>query len=140
MNDMLAGVMRNGTGRAAALDRPAAGKTGTTQDFHDAWFVGYTADLVAGVWIGNDDNSPMRHVTGGTLPAHVWHNFMVAAEQGKPVLPLPGEPLAPAPATQVASAKSPSGWLANLLHNIFGDDNRPARATQDSVYRPLDRH
>ena len=57
-NMMLAGVISHGTGRAAALDRPVAGKTGTTQDFHDAWFIGYTADLVAGVWLGNDDNSP----------------------------------------------------------------------------------
>ena len=54
---------------------PRAGKTGTTQDFHDAWFVGFTADLVCGVWIGNDDNSPMKKATGGALPAHIFHEF-----------------------------------------------------------------
>ncbi|HEX7967435.1 MAG TPA: PBP1A family penicillin-binding protein [Stellaceae bacterium] len=119
MNDLLAGVLSRGTGRAALLDRPAAGKTGTTQDFHDAWFVGYTADLVAGVWLGNDDNAPMRHVTGGTLPARAWHDFMVAATQGMPMRPLPAPPQAPA-----AHAR---GWLAGLLHSIFGgDDPKPA--------------
>ena len=60
MNDMLSAVIGHGTGRSAALPRPAAGKTGTTQDYRDAWFIGYTADLVAGVWLGNDDNSPMQ--------------------------------------------------------------------------------
>ncbi|MCF7643720.1 hypothetical protein, partial [Acinetobacter johnsonii] len=67
-----------------------AGKTGTTQDFHDAWFVGFTADLVCGVWIGNDDNSPMAHATGGTLPARIFHAFMTEAESGLPVRPLVG--------------------------------------------------
>ena len=65
--------------RSAALPRPAAGKTGTTQDYRDAWFIGYTADLVAGVWLGNDDNSPMNKVTGGSLPAQTWRRFMLAA-------------------------------------------------------------
>ena len=80
MNRMLMGVIAHGTGKGAQLDRPAAGKTGTTQDFHDALFVGYTADLVAGVWFGNDDNSPMKNVTGGTLPARTWKAFMVAGD------------------------------------------------------------
>ncbi len=69
MNQLLTGVIDRGTGRSARLDRPAAGKTGTTQDFRDALFIGYTAQLVAGVWFGNDDNSPMktdhrRHAAG----------------------------------------------------------------------------
>ena len=75
MNQMLAGVIAHGTGKAAALPRPAAGKTGTTQDYRDAWFIGYTADLVAGVWLGNDDNTPMNKVTGGTLPAAALAQF-----------------------------------------------------------------
>ena len=79
MNEMLAGVINYGTGRSASLGRPAAGKTGTTQDYRDAWFIGYTSDLVAGVWLGNDDNTPMNQVTGGTLPAALWRNFMLAA-------------------------------------------------------------
>ncbi len=79
---MLNGVVTGGTGRGAAIpNHPAAGKTGTTQDYHDAWFVGYTTDYVAGVWVGNDDSSPMRNVTGGTLPADIWKGVMGFAEK-----------------------------------------------------------
>jgi penicillin-binding protein 1A len=84
LNQMLAAVVEGGTGRAAMLDRPAAGKTGTTQDFHDAWFIGYTADLVAGVWVGNDDAGPMKRVTGGSLPVRIWHDFMAAGVADQP--------------------------------------------------------
>ncbi len=90
MNRMLETVIDEGTGRAARLGRPAAGKTGTSQDFRDAWFVGFTADLVAGVWMGNDDGAPMNGVTGGGLPARLWHDFMVAALEDTPAKPLPG--------------------------------------------------
>lgn len=92
MNQMLEGVVEHGTGRAARLPRPTAGKTGTTQDYKDAWFIGYTADLVAGVWLGNDDNTPMNRVTGGTLPALAWRQFMLAATRNMPVQPLPSVP------------------------------------------------
>lgn len=85
MNNMLASVIAKGTGRNAIIDRPAAGKTGTTSDYRDAWFIGYTADLVAGVWMGNDNGSPMDHVTGGGLPAKLWHDFMLHAHQNLPV-------------------------------------------------------
>ncbi|MFQ5347912.1 MAG: transglycosylase domain-containing protein [Rhodothalassiaceae bacterium] len=85
---MMTEVMREGTGRAAAIDRPAAGKTGTSQDFRDAVFVGFTSDIVAGVWVGNDDNRPMRHVTGGGLPARIWADFMIDAHIGRPPRPL----------------------------------------------------
>jgi penicillin-binding protein 1A len=143
MNAMLTGVIARGTGRAAALDRPAAGKTGTTQDFHDAWFVGYTADLVTGVWLGNDDNSAMNKVTGGSLPARTWRAFMMVAVKGVPVRALPA-PAAPPTATQVASAKSPArGWLGGLLHDIFGSDDRrppvPVQQQRNPVYRPGER-
>jgi penicillin-binding protein 1A len=93
MNQLLTGVIAHGTGKSAALPRPAAGKTGTTQDYKDAWFIGYTADLVAGVWLGNDDNTPMNKVTGGVLPAPTWKTFMLAATQGMPVKPLPSAPV-----------------------------------------------
>jgi penicillin-binding protein 1A len=96
MNQMLAGVIGHGTGKSAALPRPAAGKTGTTQEYRDAWFIGYTADLVAGIWLGNDDNTPMNKVTGGSLPALAWRNFMLVATKEMPVRPLPS---APAPET-----------------------------------------
>src|SRR5262249_59674729 len=73
LNDMLRAVVLSGTGRRAALARHAcAGKTGTSQEFRDAWFVGYTAHFIAGVWLGNDDNRPMHRVMGGSLPARLW--------------------------------------------------------------------
>ncbi|MBX2832518.1 MAG: PBP1A family penicillin-binding protein [Rhodospirillales bacterium] len=85
MNNMLASVIAKGTGRNAIIDRPSAGKTGTTSDYRDAWFIGYSAELVAGVWMGNDDGSPMDEVTGGQLPATLWHDFMLHAHQNLPV-------------------------------------------------------
>lgn len=90
MNRLLSGPVERGTGKAAKLDRPTVGKTGTTQDYKDAWFVGYTADLVGGVWLGNDDGKPMKKVTGGGLPAKLWHSIMVEAHQGLPARGLPG--------------------------------------------------
>src|SRR3546814_7508421 len=80
--DLLVNTVQNGTGRAAAFGRPAAGKTGTSQDYRDAWFIGFTADVVVGVWVGNDDGTPMKGVTGGGLPALIWRDFM-KAENGR---------------------------------------------------------
>ena len=80
----------SGTARKADLPGwPAAGKTGTSQDFRDAWFIGYTSQLVTGVWFGNDNSSPTRHATGGALPVEAWSRFMKAAHQGVPVSGLP---------------------------------------------------
>ena len=76
---MLGEVVRRGTGKAAGLPIHAAGKTGTTQDYRDAWFVGYAGGLTCGVWFGNDDNSPMDKVAGGDLPAKLWHTIMLSA-------------------------------------------------------------
>ena len=91
MNDMLNAVLVRGTGKRAAIPgHVAAGKTGTTQNSRDAWFVGYTAHYVTGVWIGNDDGARMKKVTGGTLPAALWHDIMLYAHQDKQPLPLPG--------------------------------------------------
>ena len=91
MNNLLFQVMNSGTGRGANLgDRVAAGKTGTTNDWRDAWFIGYTAQLVAGVWVGNDDFHPMDRVSGGRIPARIWKEFMTSASQGLPLEPIPG--------------------------------------------------
>lgn len=79
MDGLLRAVVDDGTGKAARLSIPAAGKTGTSQDFRDAWFVGYAGGLVVGVWTGNDDATPMDRVTGGGLPARIWRDFMTAA-------------------------------------------------------------
>jgi len=107
MNQMLAGVIGHGTGKSAVLPRPAAGKTGTTQEYRDAWFIGYTADLVAGVWLGNDDNTPMNRVTGGSLPALAWRNFMLAATKTMPPKLLPSAP----PQTEESGIDRLLGWL-----------------------------
>ena len=84
ITDMLKGVITRGTGAAANIGRPAAGKTGTTSDYKDAWFVGYTPNLVASVWVGNDNNDSLGGVTGGSLPAQIWRAFMEKAVQSLP--------------------------------------------------------
>jgi penicillin-binding protein 1A len=81
MMDLLQAVVKDGTGRAAQLDRPVGGKTGTTNDYRDAWFVGFTTDFVVGVWCGNDDDTPMKGVVGGSVPAEIWHDFVAGAER-----------------------------------------------------------
>ena len=84
MTGMLMTVMRTGTGKGAQVaGLETAGKTGTSQDFRDAWFVGYSGALVTGVWVGNDDNSPMNRITGGGLPALIWRDFMHGAHHGR---------------------------------------------------------
>ncbi len=91
MNTMMRETLVSGTARKAEIPGwTAAGKTGTSQDFRDAWFIGYTANLVTGVWLGNDDTSPTRKATGGGLPVEIWTRFMRAAHQGVPVAALPG--------------------------------------------------
>ncbi len=90
MTDMMQAVVQWGTGKRADPGRPAAGKTGTSQDFRDAWYVGFTADLVVGVWVGNDDGTPMQKVSGGRLPAEIWRRIVTAGLEGQPVKPLPG--------------------------------------------------
>jgi len=123
MTGLMVEAVTSGTGRAARLaERPTAGKTGTTQDYHDAWFVGFTADLVCGVWIGNDDNMPMRKATGGGLPAQIFHNFMASVEAGLPVRPLAGTvtvaltPVADGPAPPAEKSDDIAGLIDRLLH------------------------
>src|SRR2546427_1071068 len=89
MTDLLKGVILRGTGTAANIGRPAAGKTGTTDDYHNAWFIGFTPYLTTAVWVGNDDNTPMNRVVGGTVPARIWGAYMKVAA---PATPPPGRP------------------------------------------------
>ncbi|MGY4600003.1 penicillin-binding protein 1A [Bradyrhizobium sp. GM22.5] len=90
MNAMMRETLISGTAKKAEIPGwPAAGKTGTSQDYRDAWFIGYTANLVTGVWLGNDDNSPTKKATGGGLPVEVWSRFMRTAHEGVPVAALP---------------------------------------------------
>jgi penicillin-binding protein 1A len=100
--DLLSATVNNGTGRAARLSIPAYGKTGTSQDNRDALFVGFAGDLVVGVWIGKDDNTPLKGINGGGLPARIWHDFMVQAVKGarpaakaKPKAPPKADPTGP---------------------------------------------
>ncbi len=114
MNAMLRETLLSGTAHKADIGGwPAAGKTGTSQDFRDAWFLGYTSHLVAGVWLGNDDGTPTRKTTGGSLPVEVWSRFMKTAHQGVAVAGLPGlggsrDVAGLAPPAPVASVPAPS--------------------------------
>jgi len=106
MVGMMSHVVSEGTARRAALDGiPTAGKTGTTNAYRDAWFVGYTGNFVCAIWYGNDDYSPTNRMTGGSLPAQTWHDIMAVAHQGVEIRDIPGYPAAgPRPPTPVASA------------------------------------
>ena len=124
MNDMLNAALVTGTGKRAAIaDHPAAGKTGTTQDFRDAWFIGYTGHLTAGVWIGNDNTKPMNHAFGGGLPADIWRELMTTAHDGKAPLALPGttrQMSSPASAP-VASSPVRAVQTPDMAANTAGD-------------------
>ncbi|SFS31923.1 transglycosylase domain-containing protein [Brevundimonas viscosa] len=117
-NQMLRGVMTGGTGRSAAIaGRDLAGKTGTTSDYKDAWFVGYTGGFVTAVWVGKDDNTAMRGVTGGSSPAAIWKAFMQAA---LPRLNAPDIPAGP-PMPEGWRAPDPVESLLGQIGDLFGD-------------------
>jgi penicillin-binding protein 1A len=117
-NQMLRGVMTGGTGRSAAIaGRDLAGKTGTTSDYKDAWFVGYTGGFVTAVWVGKDDNTPMRGVTGGSSPAAIWKAFMQAA---LPRLNAPDIPAGP-PMPEGWRPPDPVESLLGQIGDLFGD-------------------
>jgi penicillin-binding protein 1A len=133
MNRMLTETLATGTARRASLPGwPAAGKTGTSQDFRDAWFVGYTGRLIAGVWLGNDDSTPTKRASGSNLPVDIWSRFMRAALENVPVAELPGGdrtalagltppaevrdvPPASAPEREPSSGQTLDRWLFDKL-------------------------
>ncbi|HEX3440559.1 MAG TPA: transglycosylase domain-containing protein [Pseudolabrys sp.] len=119
MDSMMEQTLIIGTAHKAALPGwTAAGKTGTSQDFRDAWFIGFTAHLVTGVWLGNDDGAPTKKVTGGGLPVEIWSRFMRSAHQGVPVENLPG-------------VQSSDGLLSGLFGN---SSNSTASAAPQPAY------
>jgi penicillin-binding protein 1A len=115
---MLRGVVTSGTARSVQIaGRDIAGKTGTTSDYKDAWFVGYTGGFVAAVWVGKDDNTAMRGVTGGAAPAAIWKGFMEAALPRLAVQPIPNGP----PMPEGFIAPDPVGDLIGAVEDPFGD-------------------
>jgi penicillin-binding protein 1A len=139
MNRMLAGVIRFGTGKNAKLPGwQVAGKSGTTQSFRDALFVGYTANLTTGVWFGNDDGTSMKKVTGGGLPAKAWSQFMIAAHKGLDPAPLLGLNASDVDPGLVAKApdedqtdKSNDTLFEMISHALGNDDAKPIPAERE---------
>jgi penicillin-binding protein 1A len=103
--NLMRGVILRGTGIAAGLgERPVAGKTGTTGDYRDAWFIGFVPQLVTAAWVGNNDNSPMAGITGGSIPAQMWHDYMVYATKDLPIQYFP----------------NPSGYISQRICSMSG--------------------
>lgn len=131
MNSILVQVPERGTGRRAAIQGVrSAGKTGTTQSYRDGWYVGYTGNYVAAVWLGNDNYEPSRRMTGGSLPAMVWQRFMAYAHQNIELKPIPGieNPLPETDRSVVASTSNGNGEETNGL---------PVRAMPPATTRVL---
>ena len=140
MNQMMQETLSSGTARKAELPGyPAAGKTGTSQDFRDAWFVGYTGHLVAGVWLGNDDNSETKKLTGGGMPVDIWSRFMKQAHQGLPMADLPGMAgRSYAPQTQPAQQQqSPLAPIASILAPLAANAPAAPVLSRDDDARPV---
>ena len=153
MLDIMQAVVEWGTGKRAKLDRPAYGKTGTTQNYRDAWFIGLTGNLVAGVWVGNDDNSPMQKVTGGALPVAIWHDFMTEALAGTPptdvtrpsggsfnIASAPSEVTPDTPENPAQPVNQPQ-TIGGLIENIFnGDGSSDSEAQRQQRQQTLQDH
>ncbi|MBX9760579.1 MAG: PBP1A family penicillin-binding protein [Beijerinckiaceae bacterium] len=134
MNVMLQETLLTGTGRRAELKGwQAAGKTGTSQEYRDGWFVGYTSQIVAGVWLGNDDSSPTKRISGGNLPADIWARFVREGLRGAPETPLPGVAewrAAPAPPMAAVSVRTPAPEAQGLA-------SRPAQHQSSAGTGPV---
>jgi penicillin-binding protein 1A len=148
MNAMLFDVVLSGTGRGAAVrGREVAGKTGTSADFRDAWFVGYSPELVTGVWVGNDDFTPMKKVTGGAIPAQIWSGFMQASLKGTKPKPLPrAEPIIEPILVAEEDRKNFFDRLGGFFDRLFNNEAQartriepPPRSAQPQPPRPAPR-
>jgi membrane peptidoglycan carboxypeptidase len=139
MNSLMYQVVQAGTGRAAAVPgHEVAGKTGTSADYRDAWFVGFSPELVTGVWVGNDDFSPMKKITGGTIPAQIWSGFMRVALKGVPPTHLPRAEPVPPPVVQNDSPDNGDNLIQRGLDSVgsffdrlFGGNANAAPAPPD---------
>ena len=134
MLDVMSATVTDGTAKRAKIDRPVYGKTGTSQNFRDAWFIGLTSDMVTGVWVGNDNNAPMDKVTGGTLPVMIWHDFMAPALANTPVADVQrpgGDVLAAAGATDPEAQGQSQSWLSQLITGQ--GKSKPAKPGKSSV-------
>lgn len=121
LSTMMQDIVLNGTGTNSRLsDRPSAGKTGTSQSFRDAWFIGFTADYIAGVWVGNDDDTPTRNVTGGGLPARIWRDFMTQAHADLPARLL----AAPAPRERSPYEERLAAFYSDLTNAFEAEAER----------------
>jgi penicillin-binding protein 1A len=128
MNRMLSAAVTHGTGRRAHLKgRDVAGKTGTSQDYRDGWFIGYSANMVAGVWVGNDNNKPTKRVTGGQLPATIWRDFVSQSNTRHTARVLPRGDM------ETKKSSSPTASMSTLLNeiSIFFSKGEPAKVSKD---------
>jgi len=147
MRRLMGAVMKTGTGRSAAIGRPALGKTGTTQDYRDVWFVGATPELITGIWAGRDSYKPMTRMPGGAPPLHLWKAVMEALLAGKPVVPFPvvSSPLVSSPGVSSSgvSPSSPNGIPGDVAGMTFRGNEQspslpsPANTWTDKVPAPL---
>lgn len=139
---LLRGVIEHGTGRAAELGGFAAGKTGTTQDYRDAWFIGFDNSLVVGVWVGNDDHSPMKGVAGGSLPAKMWKDFMEQASAPTTAEVTPGSPVTvgqaqpPSSPSDQGSASIPAGAQSAQCNIPICEQYYHSFRASDCTYQP----
>ncbi len=137
MNSMMTRVVNEGTGKAAKLDGwQAAGKSGTTQSFRDALFVGYTSIMTTGIWFGNDDGTYMKKVTGGGLPARAWKTYMTAAMQGYTPTPLFGTGRGLAPPPPAAAPSSEQTTIGDIISGILPGAHPPTEEELPGDYPP----
>jgi penicillin-binding protein 1A len=133
IRDLLASVVREGTGKAARINGPAAGKTGTSQSYRDAWFIGFTSGLIVGVWVGNDDNSPTRSVTGGDMPARIWNEFVTQSAIARAKVARVQPQMVSLPTSEGTNGKPASG--ASVVRGVPGVQNTGTLELQGRVIR-----